>query len=78
MLIYMDIRDDIQRIACPALGVGGTLDTFRTPENVRSIMSPIKDVEFQTIETSHHQPAATPETITQIVREFVARRVART
>jgi 3-oxoadipate enol-lactonase len=78
MLIYMDIRDDIQKIACPALGVGGTLDTFRTPEYVRSIMSPIKDVEFQTIETSHHQPAATPETITQIVREFVARRVART
>ena len=75
MLIDMDIADDIARIRCPALGVGGTLDSFRTPDYVQRIMSPVPDVEFRTIETCHHQPAATPEEVTDVLKDFIARRI---
>lgn len=71
MLIDMDITADIAAIRCRTLGVCGTLDTFRTPDYVRSILAPIPGVEFVTIETSHHQTAATPEEITAILREFM-------
>jgi 3-oxoadipate enol-lactonase len=76
MLLHMDIREEIAAIRCPALGVGGTFDSFRTPEYVQRIMSPIPGCEFVTIETSHHQPAATPELVLGVLRDFVARRVA--
>lgn len=76
MLLYMDITSDIARISCPALGVGGSLDSFRTPEYVRRIMGGIPGVEFTTIETGHHQPAATPELVAEVLRDFMARRIA--
>jgi pimeloyl-ACP methyl ester carboxylesterase len=75
MLLYMDITADIAAIRCPALGIAGTLDSFRTPEYVRRIMGGIPGVEFRTIETCHHQPAATPEEITALLGEFLAKRV---
>lgn len=71
MLIDMDIAADIAAIRCRTLGVCGTLDTFRTPEYVQRILAPIPGVEFVTIDTSHHQTAATPEEITAILREFM-------
>jgi pimeloyl-ACP methyl ester carboxylesterase len=76
MLLYMDITADIAKIRCPALGVCGSLDGFRTPEYVERIMGGIPGVEFVTIETGHHQPAATPELIAGVLRDFMARRVA--
>lgn len=76
MLLYMDITADIARIRCPALGVGGHLDSFRTPAYVQRIMGGIPEVEFVTIETGHHQPAATPELVAGVLRDFMARRIA--
>ena len=61
----MDIAHHVKAIQCPALGIGGTLDVFRSPEYVRSIMGPIPGVEFVTIETSHHQTVGTPEEIAE-------------
>jgi hypothetical protein len=52
------------------------LDTFRTPEYVQRIMGGIPEVEFVTIETGHHQPAATPELVAGVLRDFMTRRIA--
>ncbi len=73
MLIDMDIATDIARIACPVLGVGGTLDAFRPPDYVRRILAPVADVSFVEIETCHHQPASTPEAVTAVLRDFMGR-----
>jgi 3-oxoadipate enol-lactonase len=76
MLIDMNITADIAKIRCPALGVGGSLDSFRTPDYVKRIMGGIPGVEFTTIETGHHQTAATPELVAGVLREFLARHYA--
>jgi 3-oxoadipate enol-lactonase len=75
MLIYMDITAEIAEIRCPALGVAGSLDSFRTPEYVQRIMGGIPGVEFVTIPTGHHQTAATPELIVELLRDFMVRRI---
>jgi pimeloyl-ACP methyl ester carboxylesterase len=71
----MDIRNYVDRIRCPTLGIGGTLDVFRSPEYVRRIMGGIEGVEFATIETSHHQTVETPDEIADAIHDFVMRRV---
>lgn len=76
MLLYMDISEEISSIRCPALGVGGSLDAFRTPEYVQRVMAPIPGVEFITIEACHHQPAATPDAVVGVLRDFMARHAA--
>lgn len=73
LLIDMDIRHYVQQIRCPTLGIGGTLDVFRSPEYVRQVMGGIPGVEFRTIETSHHQTVETPEEIAEAIHEFVGR-----
>ncbi len=73
MLIHMDIRDTIARIECPTLGIGGALDTFRPPEYVRQVLSPIPGLELAEIETSHHQPTQTPEAIGSLLHGFFSR-----
>lgn len=75
LLIDMDIAHYLPRIKCPVLGIGGTLDVFRSPDYVRHVMRDIPDVEFLTIETSHHQTVQTPEEIADAIHEFVERRV---
>ena len=75
LLIDMDIAHHVKAIQCPALGIGGTLDVFRSPEYVRNIMRPIPGVEFVTIETSHHQTVETPEEIAEAIHAFLKRRV---
>lgn len=77
LLIDMDIAHYVRQIRCPALGIGGTLDIFRNPEYVRSVMGAIPDVEFLTIETSHHQTVETPDEIGRAVRDFLDRRLLR-
>ena len=77
LLIDMDIAHYVRQIKCPALGIGGTLDIFRNPEYVRSVMGAIPDVEFLTIETSHHQTVETPDEIGRAVRDFLDRRLLR-
>ena len=75
LLIDMDISNYVDRIQCPTLGIGGTLDVFRSPEYVRRIMGGIEGVEFVTIETSHHQTVETPDEIAAAIHDFVMRRV---
>lgn len=75
LLIDMDIRHYIDRIRCPALGIGGTLDVFRSPQYVRGIMGGIPGVEFVTVETSHHQTVETPNEIADVMHDFIARRI---
>jgi len=75
LLIDMDIEHFVKAVQCPALGIGGTLDVFRSPEYVRRVMSPIPDVEFVTIKTSHHQTVETPDEIAEAIHAFLIRRV---
>ncbi|MBZ9699549.1 MULTISPECIES: alpha/beta fold hydrolase [unclassified Mesorhizobium] len=75
LLIDMDIAHYVEAVRCPALGIGGTLDVFRSPEYVRNVMRSIPDVEFVTIETSHHQTVETPEEIADAIDGFLKRRV---
>lgn len=75
MLIDMDITGYLAAVRCPALGIGGTLDVFRSPDYVRRVMGVIPNVEFTTIETSHHQTVETPEEIAEAIHGFLQRHV---
>jgi pimeloyl-ACP methyl ester carboxylesterase len=76
MLVHMDIEASIAAITCPTLGLAGSLDSFRPPEYVRKVLTPIADLELKTIETCHHQPAATPQPVAAAIRDFIDRRFA--
>ena len=75
MLIDMDIAAQLRAVRCPVLGIGGTLDQFRSPAYVRSVLASLPDVDFVDIETSHHQTVETPHEIAGAMREFLHRRL---
>lgn len=75
LLIDMDIAHYVEAVRCPALGIGGTMDVFRSPEYVRNVMGSIPHVEFVTIETSHHQTVETPHEVAEAIDGFLKRRV---
>jgi pimeloyl-ACP methyl ester carboxylesterase len=75
MLIDMDIRGWLARITCPTLGICGTYDVFRPPEYVRRIFSGLPDVEFVTLETSHHQHVQTPKEVAAAASSFLQRKL---
>lgn len=77
MLIDMDITHYLRAVKCPALGIGGSLDIFRTPQYVQNVMGVIPQVEFVTIETSHHQSVETPDEIAEAILGFLDRRLSR-
>ena len=68
----MDISAELRTIRCPVLGIGGTLDQFRSPAYVRSVLAGVPDVSFVEIETSHHQTVQTPVEIADAIRQFLA------
>ena len=76
MLSRTDLSDALGRIACPVLGISGTLDPLRPVEYVKSVLAQIAETELVVIEAGHHMPDHAPDLVAAEIRAFLERRGA--
>ncbi len=74
MLAGMDLQDELARIACPVLVLGGRLDRVRPPAMVEPVARAIPGARYQLLETSHYMAVATPELLADDHRRVPRRR----
>jgi 3-oxoadipate enol-lactonase len=71
MLAAMDLQEELARIACPVLVLGGRLDRVRPPAMVEPIARLIPGARSQVLETGHYMAVATPELIAATIGRFL-------
>jgi 3-oxoadipate enol-lactonase len=71
MLAEMDLRDELPRIACPALVIAGALDGTRPPPLVEPVARAIPGARYTVLQTGHYAAVQTPELYAQTVTEFL-------
>ena len=71
MLAGMDLQDELARIACPVLVLGGSLDRVRPPAMVEPVARAIPGARYQVLETGHYMAVATPELLADTIAAFL-------
>jgi 3-oxoadipate enol-lactonase len=71
MLVGMDLQEELARIACPVLVLGGRLDRVRPPAMAEPVARRIPGARYQVLETSHYMAVATPELIAATIGGFL-------
>ena len=60
-----------QRIACPVLVLGGSLDRVRPPALAEPVARSIPGARYQVLETGHYMAVATPELVATAIGDFL-------
>ena len=71
MLAGADMQDELTRLACPVLVIGGTLDRVRPPATAQSTAKTIPGARYIEIRTGHYMAVQTPELIADCIDEFL-------
>ena len=71
MLVGMDLQEELARIACPVLVLGGSLDRVRPPAMVEPVARAIPGARYQVLETGHYMAVATPELLADTIAAFL-------
>jgi 3-oxoadipate enol-lactonase len=71
MLAGMDLQEELARIACPVLVLGGRLDRVRPPAMVEPVARAMPGARYQLLETSHYMAVATPELLADTIAAFL-------
>jgi 3-oxoadipate enol-lactonase len=71
MLAGLDFVDELARIACPVLVLGGRLDRVRPPALVEPVARRIPGARYQVLDTGHYMSVATPELVAAAIGEFL-------
>jgi 3-oxoadipate enol-lactonase len=71
MLVGMDLQEELARIACPVLVMGGSLDRVRPPAMVEPVARLIPGARYHVLETSHYMAVVTPELIAATIGGFL-------
>ena len=71
MLVAMDLQDELARIACPVLVLGGSLDRVRPPAMVEPVARLIPGARYQVLETGHYMAVATPQLLADTIVAFL-------
>jgi 3-oxoadipate enol-lactonase len=72
MLAEARFDDDLARIGCPALVIGGTHDGLRPPALMEAIARTIPRGEYRLLDTGHFMAAQTPGLVAAAIEEFLA------
>jgi 3-oxoadipate enol-lactonase len=70
MLAYLDMHDDLARIACPILLIAGSHDGDRPPAGVAAVAAQIKGATVKVLETGHYMAIQTPELVAAEIQAF--------
>jgi 3-oxoadipate enol-lactonase len=71
MLAAADMRDELARLACPVLVIGGSLDRVRPPPLAESVAKAIPGARYVEIRTGHYMSVQTPDLIFDCIDEFL-------
>ncbi len=71
MLVGMDMQDELTRLRCPVLVIGGSLDRVRPPALAEAVANVIPDARYIEIPTGHYMAVQTPELISDRIDEFL-------
>ena len=71
MLAGADMQDELARLRCPVLVIGGSLDRVRPPKLAEATASAIPGARYIEVRTGHYMSVQTPELITDCIDEFL-------
>jgi 3-oxoadipate enol-lactonase len=71
MLAAADMQDELARLACPVLVIGGSLDRVRPPPLAESVAKAIPGARYVEIRTGHYMAVQTPDLLSESIDEFL-------
>ncbi|QHO77248.1 alpha/beta hydrolase [Bradyrhizobium sp. CCBAU 051011] len=71
MLAAADMQDELARLNCPVLVIGGSLDRVRPPALAQSVAKAIPGARYAEIPTGHYMAVQTPDLLFDCIDEFL-------
>jgi 3-oxoadipate enol-lactonase len=71
MLANADMQDELSRLRCPVLVIGGSLDRVRPPALAQAVAKTIPGARFVEIRTGHYMSVQTPDLIADCIDEYL-------
>ena len=71
MLAAADMQDELARLACPVLVIGGSLDRVRPPALAEGAAKAIPGARYVEIRTGHYMSVQTPDLLSDTIDEFL-------
>ena len=65
------MQDDLARLACPVLVIGGSLDRVRPAAVAEGVAKTIPGARFREIRTGHYMAVQTPDLLFDCIDEFL-------
>jgi 3-oxoadipate enol-lactonase len=71
MLANADMQDELTRLRCPVLVIGGSLDRVRPPPFAQAVAKAISGARYVEIPTGHYMAVQTPDLISDCIDEHL-------
>src|SRR6266404_926217 len=71
MLASTDMQDELTRLRCPVLVIGGSLDRVRPPPLAEAVANAIPGARYVEVRTGHYMAVQTPNLISDCIDEFL-------
>jgi 3-oxoadipate enol-lactonase len=71
MLAATDMQDELSKLRCPVLVIGGSLDRVRPPPLAEAVAKTIPGARYVELRTGHYMAVQTPELIADCIDEFL-------
>jgi 3-oxoadipate enol-lactonase len=71
MLANADMQDELARLNCPVLVIGGSLDRVRPPALAESVAKAIPGARYVEMRTGHYMSVQTPDLIFDCLDDFL-------
>ncbi|WOH69244.1 alpha/beta hydrolase [Bradyrhizobium sp. BWA-3-5] len=71
MLAAAKMGDELARLACPVLVIGGSLDRVRPPSLAQDVAKAIPGARYTEIRTGHYMAVQTPDLLAEGIDEFL-------
>lgn len=71
MLANAEMQDELGRLRCPVLVIGGSLDRVRPPPFAQAVAKAIPGARYVELRTGHYMSLQTPDLIANCIEEFL-------
>jgi 3-oxoadipate enol-lactonase len=71
MLAGTDMQDELTRLRCPVLVIGGSLDRVRPPPLAEAVAKAIPGARYTELRTGHYMAVQTPDLISDCIDDFL-------
>jgi len=71
MLASLDMQDELTKLRCPVLVIGGSLDRVRPPASAKTTADAIPGAHYIEIPTGHFMAVQTPDLLSDCIGEFL-------